>query len=876
MTSTAFVLRMALREARASRRRLLLLTASVMAGVGALVAVNSFTENLKVSVAEQAQALLGADLSLGGRKAVADVPQAARFLDSLRRVGGTAVHTANSTSFAAMAIHSPGGVRLVQVRTVDPGWPYYGAIETSPAGVWPQLQDGGALVDPSLLPAIGAEIGDTIGLGDARFKILGTVVNVPGDVGLQMAFGARVFIAHSALPATDLLGFGARAEYTTFIQLPPTIDAQAAAKAARPALQSERMRVRTVADDRDNLTDRLTRLGNYLGLVALAALLLGGLGVASAVHVFIRKKLDTIAMLRCLGATSWQVFAIYLLQALAMGLLGSVLGALLGIGLQQSMPLVLKDFIPVDVRVLPSARAIFIGVGLGVWTAAVFSMLPLLNIREISPLATLRRDVSPPSARRDVLRLLAIAALVASVVGLAAVQVGSLRQGTWFAAAIGAALLVLWLASRALISAARRWTPSRWPYLWRQGLANLHRPANQTVTVVLALGFGAFLLTTLFTAQHNLLRDLRIDGAGASRPNLFFFDIQTDQRPLVDSIIRTTAKTTPGTFTSIVPMRLSEVKGRPVSAILARGDTLHEDTTSTATPPRGRRGAPGGEGSMWAFRREYRSTYRATLGTAEKVTKGTWFGSGPWGDGRTAAAPVPISMEVSLAGELSVGVGDVITWDVQGVPVYSRVTSLREVNWARFEPNFFVVFAPGALDRAPQSWVTLARITDAATRGLVQRRLAERASNITSVDLGEVQRALETVVDRIILAIRFMALFSLVTGTIVLIGAIATSRWQRVREGTLLRTLGATRPQVLQILCVEYAALGLGSALVATGLAAGAGWALSKFVFETQFSLPWASMSLLALGLVVLTTAVGLWNSLDVLNRPPLEVLRAE
>jgi putative ABC transport system permease protein len=475
-----------------------------------------------------------------------------------------------------------------------------------------------------------------------------------------------------------------------------------------------------------------------------------------------------------------------------------------------------------------------------------------------------------------VLRLLAIAALVASVVGLAAVQVGSLRQGTWFAAASGAALLVLWLASRALIAAARRWTPSRWPYLWRQGLANLHRPANQTVTVVLALGFGAFLLTTLFTAQHNLLRDLRIDGAGANRPNIFFFDIQNDQRTLVDSAIRTIGKTAPGTFTSIVPMRLSEVKGRPVSEILARGDTLHEDTTSTTPPPRGRRGAPGGEGSMWAFRREYRSTYRATLGTAEKVTKGTWFGSGPWGDGRTAATPVPISMEVSLASELSVTLGDVITWDVQGVPVYSRVTSLREVNWARFEPNFFVVFAPGALDQAPQSWVTLARITDPATRGLVQRRLAERASNITSVDLGEVQRALEMVVDRIILAIRFMALFSLATGTIVLIGAIATSRWQRVREGTLLRTLGATRPQVLQILCVEYAALGLGSALVATALAAGAGWALSRFVFDTSFSLPWASMSLLALGLVVLTTAVGLWNSLDVLNRPPLEVLRAE
>ena len=876
MTSTSFVLRMAWREARAARRRLVLLTASVMAGVGALVAVNSFTENLKVSVAEQAQALLGADLAVGGRKAVAEVPLAAKFLDSLRRTGGAGVHTANSSSFAAMAFVTKGGARLVQVRTVDSGWPFYGTIETAPAGVWPGLQEGGAIVDPSLLPAIGAQIGDTIGLGDARFRILGTVINVPGDVGLQMAFGARVFIAHSALPETKLLGFGARVEYTTFVQLPPTVDAQVAAKAARPALRAERMRVRTVADDRDNLTDGLTRLGNYLGLVALAALLLGGLGVASAVHVFIRQKLDTIAMLRCLGATSWQVFAIHLLQALAMGLLGSVLGALLGVGLQQLMPLVLKDFVPVEVHVYPSARAILIGIGLGVWTAGGFSLLPLLSIRGISPLATLRRDVSPLRARRDPLRLAAIAALVVSVVGLAAVQVGSLKQGGWFAAGIGVALLVLWLASLGLIAAARRWTPSRWPYLWRQGLANLHRPANQTVTVVLALGFGAFLLTTLFTAQHNLLRDLRIDDVGGGRPNIFFFDIQNDQRTVVDSAIRNIGLTTPGTFTPIVPMRLAEVKGRPVREILARGDTLRSDTTNTSRGSRGRRGGAGGEGPLWAYRREYRSTYRATLGSAEKVSTGVWFGGGPWGNGRTAADPVPISVESSLAGELSVAVGDAITWDLQGALVYSRVTSLREVNWARFEPNFFVVFAPGALDDAPQSWVTLARVADAGTRGRVQRQLAERASNVTSVDLGDVQRALELVVDRIVFAIRFMALFSLLTGTIVLVGAIATSRWQRIREGTLLRTLGATRSQVLQILSVEYAALGLGAAIVATALAAGAGWALSKFVFEARFSLPWASMSLLALGLVALTTAVGLWNSLDVLNRPPLEVLRAE
>ncbi len=895
MTSAAFVLRLALREARAARRRLLLLTASVTAGVGALVAINSFTDNLTVSVGEQAQALLGADLAFSARKPLSEIPKATQWLDSLQSLPGTKV--ARSVNLAAMAyLPSSGNARLVQLRTVDPGWPFYGSIETAPAGKWAGLQDGGALVDPSLLPAIDAKIGDTLSVGEGRFPIIGTVVNVPGDVGLQMAFGARVFIATTRLPATKLLGFGARVEHEAFVQLAPGRDAQAVATAARPELRGERVRVRTVADDRDNLTNALTRLGNYLGLVALAALLLGGLGVASAVHVFIRQRLDSIAVLRCLGATSGQIFAVYLMQAIGMGLLGSAIGALLGVALQQALPLVLADFLPVNVRVMPSPRAIAIGMSLGVWTAAVFALMPLLGIREISPLATLRRSVVAVRPRWDILRLLAALAMAGSVVGLAAVQVGSLKQGTWFAGAVGAALVILWLSSLGLMALARRFTPTSWPYLWRQGLANLHRPANQTVTVVLALGFGAFLLTTLFTAQHNLLRDLKLDSGGESgRPNLVMFDIQPDQRTAVTEALASEGLPA-ATFEPIVPMRITMVKGQPVSALLAReepeeGDSTVVDSTATDSsaagrPPRdsapaaeAQGGGPGGRrggGGGWAFRREYRSTYRSAVGPAEQVVVGKWFPAGGTARGTSDADAVEISVEQDLAAELGVHLQDRIVWDVQGVAVHSIVTSLRQVNWARFEPNFFVVFAPGALERAPHSLVTLTRVPTPEARGRIQRQLAERAANVTSVDLGEVQRALESVVDRIILAIRFMALFSLATGTVVLVGAIATSRWQRVREGTLLRTLGATRGQVLRILSVEYAALGLGAALVAAVLAGGAGWALSRFVFESRFTLPLVPMLGLAAGLVALTTLVGLWNSLDVLERPPLEVLRAE
>jgi putative ABC transport system permease protein len=864
VNSAGFVRRLAWRQAHAARRRLTLLTASVVAGTGALVAVNSFTRNLTVAVAEQAKDLLGADLSLETRTPADDIKPVRRLVDSLRRTGGSAVRVATSASFAAMAYQPrSGGARLVQVRTVDPGWPYYGTMTTTPAQIWPALQDGGAIVDPSLLTAIGAKVGDTLGLGEGRFRILGTVINVPGDIGLQMAFGARVFISTSSLPGTKLLAFGSRAQYETFVQLPPSIDAQAVAQANSNVLRTERITVHTIADDRDNLTRGLIRLGNYLGLVALAALLLGGLGVASAVHVFIRQQLDTIAVLRCLGATSWQIFAVYLLLSLAMGLLGSVLGALLGVGLQQLMPHVVHDFLPVDVRVLPSPHAILIGIGSGLWTASVFALLPLLGVRTVAPLATLRRATDPVRARWNPLRVTAALILPASVIGLATLQVGSLLHAMAFTAGCAGALFVLWLTSVALVRIVRRWTPASWPYLLRQGLANLHRPANQTVTVVLALGFGAFILATLFTAQQNLLRTITIEDV-ASRPNVVLFDIQPEQRKVIDSVLGV-EQLRRSDYTPIVPMRIRELKGQAIADLVAK-DTVH----------RGRGGRGSGGPPPWALRREFRSTFRSERGTSERVTAGHWFGAGSHGSGKSAADPVEISVESDLARELGVGLGDGITWDVQGVPVYSRVTSLREVNWARFEPNFFVVFAPGALEGAPQTWVTMVRAPDATVRGRLQREVAEHAANVTAIDLGEIQHAIESVVDRIVMAIRFMALFSLITGTIVLVGAIATSRWQRVREGTLLRTLGATRRQVLVILSVEYAALGLAASMVASALAGGAGWALARWIFDARFVLPLASMAALAAGLVALTTTVGLWNSLEVLNKPPLEVLRSE
>jgi putative ABC transport system permease protein len=323
----------------------------------------------------------------------------------------------------------------------------------------------------------------------------------------------------------------------------------------------------------------------------------------------------------------------------------------------------------------------------------------------------------------------------------------------------------------------------------------------------------------------------------------------------------------------IVTMRIKQLRDIPVR-VLAPVDTTPADT---AAPPPSRRNTQraqnAGGPSSWAVRREYRSTYRDTMTSSETLLSGQWW-QGPAGAGPDA--PALVSLESDIARELDVKLGDEIVWDVSGIDIRTRVASLREVDWGRFETNFFVVFQSGALERAPQMLVTLVRADSADARGQLQRRVAEQFPNVTVIDLSQIQSALDGIIDKAALIVRFLAGFSLVTGAVVLVGAVSASRLQRIREAVLLKTLGATRAQVLRVLVSEYAALGLLSAVASVAIATAAGWALATWVFEQQFSLPALQLGGLTLLLVVLTLAVGLWNSAEILKRAPLAVLREE
>jgi putative ABC transport system permease protein len=845
VTDWGFVLRMARREARAGRRQIGLYAGAISLGVAALVAITSFRADVTAALEQESRGLLGADVELRSR-APLDTTVGA-ILDSVRAEGGRVAHV---TSFTSMA-YAPltGATRLVEVRAVDPGFPFYGAIETVPAGRWSSLPDGPrTLVDLALLTYLGLEVGDSLRLGEASFVIDGTLSRVPGEIGLRAAIGPRVYIASDYLDATNLLRFGSLAQYAALIAFDRPEQAATFVEQRRRTFSDARVSAETASHRERELREWFDALSRFLALLGLTALLLGGLATGSAIHVFVKRKLPTVAILRCLGATQRRVFAIYLLQAAAMGLAGSMAGVVLGIAVQHALPAVLADFLPLDVAATLRPMAIAAGIAIGVWVALAFGLLPLLDVRNVSPLQALRRAVEPVRRRWDRWALAAKALLAVTVLGLSISQAPVPAAGLAFAVAIGTATLALWLTARALTAAARRFFPRRTPYVVRQGIANLFRPQNQTVPVILAVGFGVFLLGTLRLVQDNLLGWLAFETDGP-RPNFVVFDIQPEQADGVRDLLADAAGTPPE-MVPIVPARIAAINDRSVDQMLA--DTL------------------GPRPSRWALRREYRHTYRDTLVASERLVEGQW-----WSDAAPLAPTVArIAIEQDVADELRVRLGDRITWDVQGVRIASEIVAVRSVDWARFEPNFFVVFEPGVLEAAPHTFVTLARVGDARRLAEVQRDLVRRYSNVSALDVSIVQDTLERLLGSVSLTIQFMALFSIGCGIVVLFGAIATSRFQRLRESVLLKTIGARTPQIRGILAVEYLALGLLASGSGALLAVAGGWGAVTFLFELDFHLPLLTVVALVLVGTTVTVTIGLLGNRALVRRPPLAVLR--
>jgi putative ABC transport system permease protein len=461
-----------------------------------------------------------------------------------------------------------------------------------------------------------------------------------------------------------------------------------------------------------------------------------------------------------------------------------------------------------------------------------------LAVRSASPLLALRASYETGLRPGDrVLRGLVTVATAGGAYLLARLLAGRPDHALFFTVGTAAALLLLALSARLLRGSVRRFFPRSFSYVMRQGLANLYRPHNQTLLLMVSLGLGTFLVAALYTAQNSVLAHISRIG-GDDQPNVVLFDIQTDQVDGVAHLVREMDMPVLQ-LVPIVAMHITAVAGTSADSLGERGG--------------------------WALNREYRSTYRADLADSETLVGGTWHGDAPGAF---------VSLEVGVAERLGVAVGDSLTFDVQGVPITVAVGSLRRVDWQRIMPNFLCVFSPGVLEAAPQFHVLVTRGDSPETRAEMQRRLVESYPNVSAIDLDLILRTVDEILDRIAALVRFMALFSVATGFVVLVASVSASRFQRLRESALLRTLGASRKQVSRILVVEYAALGTLAGLTGLLLAVAGGWGLSTYVFEVTFAPAWGWLAMALVAVPALTVVVGLSGSRGVASVPPLEVLR--
>jgi putative ABC transport system permease protein len=842
---SSFVWKMAWRDSRSSRRRLLLFSISITLGIAALVGIGSFRQSLSQSIDDQARSLLGADLIVESTRPFRPVDEV--FLHSLGEP------QAREVRFSSMAVFPRGdSTRLVHVRALGGDFPFYGAMETVPASAARDFRAGArALVEESLLFQFHAQVGDPIKIGELQFTIAGALIKMPGEASAAGSFAPRVYIPLQDLAATNLLKPGSIAHHRAYVKLPDGADVGHRIEVLAPEIQRLGLEYDTVAKRKKDLGTALENLYRFLNLVGFVSLLLGAVGVASAIQAHLQQKTRTGAILRCLGMSSRGTVLVYLLQTTAMGLVGAITGAALGIAMQRIFPRILETFLPLAIPTTMSWEPIIRGVLLGLAICILFALPPLLRFRRLSPLRVFRADVDVEthSTKRDPILWLVYGLIVAGVTGFAISQSETPIRGLVFTAAFGVAVGIFAGVAKLLILGIRRFFPHGGSFVLRQGLANLHRTNNRTLLLTLSLGLGTFLLLNLYLSREVVLAQFQSVGA-KNQANIFLFDIQSDQKVGVAEIVRSAGmpiiQEAP-----IVTMRIAEIKGRKAAEILAD---------------------PQRKIPEWELQREYRCSYREQLSDTEKIIEGRWIGRVDYHSGDT----VPISLDGEIAKDFGAKVGDELIFDIQGVPIKTTIASLRTVDWKRFQTNFFVLFPTGVLETAPTFNVLVSRVETPADSARLQNAVVAKYPNVSAIDLTSVIQTVDSILSRVALVIRVMSLFTVGAGVIVLASTIWSGRYQRLQESILLRTLGASRAQIWKILSAEYFLLGISASVTAIILAVCSSWALARFVFKLNYAPSVWPMFVTAASVSLLTVAIGLIASRGVASRPPLEILRDE
>ena len=847
-----FIFNLTWREIRSSWRRLVFFFVCIGIGVGSIVALRSTIQNLNRAVASEARFLLQADVEVNTTSQFSEREKQtiAAVLSENADLIDARDETIQTNVMARPTDANKPGTQMLELKGVEPTFPLVGEFLMADGKPFDYkfLENNGAVVAPLVLERLGLKIGDSIRIGTLDFEIRGAFTAEPGGTA-GFRLGPRVFIERSKFEAAELTGFGSRNRYKILFRTAQSDSnsAERLANTLRPALKNAESLavVRSYKEAQENLSESFDRAENYLSLTGLVILVLGGIGVWNVVRVFVEQKKAAIAVLKCLGASGTSVTLVYLLQILALSLLGGAFGVLLAQTALFAIQYRFAASLPPTMSYSLRPAAILQGFLLGLFVSALFSLLPLLQIRNIKPRLLLRDSANETLKRFSVINFLVGAFVVAGLLVLAVWQAGSWRVGLYFLLGLAGTAAVLYLAAFVLTKILRNFRFFS-NFAVRQSINSLSRPGNQTRVILLAVGLGVFVVLSVQFLQSNLLREFDLTRNG-SLPTLFLIDIRKTQAAEVINLVREQT----GETIEYIPA----VRGR-IFAINNQAVNLEQREIR-------RQGGQIG--------REYVLTYRPNLVGAEEIVEGAF-----WNSSETSTEP-EVSLDEDLKESLKVNINDSITFDISGQKLTARVTSFRRLDVRNPRSTFLIVFRPGALENAPQTLLApvFAQL-DANQRSQTQRVLIDKFPNVSAIDTSDAISAIKRLLDNITLAVSFVGGFVFLSGALILIGSIALTKFQRVYENAILKTLGAKRWTLIAILLTEYGLLGVLAAIIGVGAAIGLSYAVSNYVFKIvwEFNL---TLTLLGLGItILLVMLVGAISSFDVIFRKPLATLRSQ
>jgi len=839
-----------LAELRGAWKRMTFFILCIAIGVCAVMTIKSFSNMVQETIQAQAKGLLAADIAIKGsweqgKEDLAyqtkTLPIGTEFL-FIKELHGM-------VQYKTTTIPEKSGSLITELKSIPlsgPQYPFYGELKNNPDRPLQELLKGNsAVVESSFLIKTGLHLNDEFLLGKIKLKITGILISEPDRISRAFSIGPRLFISRASLDKAGLIQPGSRIKHRTLIKIPDNIDIEKAVMLLERGLPDKTISIRTYKDMQSSLSSSIERMGQYLGALGVIALLMGGIGVAMIVRTFMAQKLDTVAIMNCLGASSRTLLKVYLFQATLVGVVGSILGIVVGFFLTYLLPSKMEGLINYQLEpsfyFIPAMQSFL----LGLVTTVLFCIWPLLRAVRTRPLRLFRRNFEEEELTTGTHKDRWVAGLTVSL-GLATMicwQAESLKRGLVFLSAFGVSIAVFAFASMLLLKVLKV-LPKPGSIAIRYGMSNLKRPNSEAASIITCLGMGIMLILTVRLVQMDMLAMLN-KNTEINPPNYFFIDIQKDQKETFIQVLDQVAPEADHSITPLVRSRLHSIDEK------LRTNWQYKDK----------------QREEWFINREFALTYMEGPPPKDnEIIEGQW-----WNKERGKNAEV--SLEQDAAKRLGANIGSQLTIDIQGIPVSAEVTSIRSVNWRNMRTNFYMIFSPGALAGAPITYVATVNVSNEKELKL-QNAVVKALPNVTALSTRDIVNTVESTVSKLTTLVNFMSGFAIAAGLFILSGSIASTKYRRLRESAVLKILGAKRKMVASILGFEYATLGVMAALIGILLAQGLSWAVMKYIIKSSWHLqPGIILSAFCFG-VVLTITTGILSSLDVIKNKPLKTIR--